>query len=317
MSHKLALVGAGHIGGTVAHLAAREGVSAISLYDIQGSMAQGKALDLMQAGAVEGYEAVITGGDDDTLIKDADVVIVTAGLPRKDGMSRDDLLQKNCAIIKKVGLMIKKHAPHAFVIVVTNPLDAMVWVMREVTGFAHQRVVGMAGILDEARFAHFLSDALGIAKKDIQGMILGGHGDLMLPLPRYTSIRGIPLERWIEMGLLSQKTLDAIIMRTRMGGGEIVRLLGIGSAYYAPAAAALSMAHAFIRDEKKLFTAAAWLNDMYDTTDIYAGVPVIIGKNGVEQIIELKLTRQEHEEFQQSLAQVRELIDSAKVILQG
>lgn len=312
---KLALVGAGQIGGTLAHLAAQDVFDEIALYDIAGDMARGKALDLMQAGAVEGFEARIRGGDEDSLVRDADVVIVTSGLPRKPGMSRDDLIESNCAIIKKVGALIKKQAPRAFVIVVTNPLDVMVWVMRQVTGFPHAQVVGMAGVLDSARFAHFLSAALGIAKNDISCTVLGGHGDLMVPLIGYSSVGGVSLDEWVCSGRLPQDVLDGIIERTRGGGGEIVKLLGTGSAFYAPAASALRMARAFVRDEKRLLTAAAWLRDAYGERDVYAGVPVTIGAGGVEQIVQLSLSDSEQAEFQQSVAAVRELVAVAEKML--
>jgi malate dehydrogenase len=309
---KIALLGAGNIGGTLAHLALLKRLGSVVLFDIVPGLAQGKALDLCQSMGLEGGSASLVGTDCISDISCADVVIVTAGFPRAPGMSRDDLLEKNASVIKSLGYEIKEHAPQAFVIVVTNPLDAMVWVMKEATGFPPERVVGMAGILDSARFRSFLSEALGIAVCDIESMVLGGHGDLMVPLPRYTTISGIPLTEFVERGALSAERLEAIVDRTRKGGGEIVALLKAGSAFYTPASAALLMAESYLYDKKRLLPCAAWLDGPYGVNQVYAGVPITIGRGGVEKIWQLNLTEAELSLFHASIEGVKELIQQLK-----
>ncbi len=310
---KIALIGAGNIGGTLAHLACLKGLGDVVLFDIVEGMPQGKALDIAQSAAVEGFDAKLTGTNDYADIKGADVVIVTAGVPRKPGMSRDDLVEINTKVIKSVGENIKQYAPNAFVIVITNPLDAMVWVMREVTGFKHSKVVGMAGVLDSSRFSRFLADALNVSIQDITTFVLGGHGDTMVPLVRYSTVAGIPIPDAVERGWISQADLDAIVKRTRGGGGEIVALLGNGSAFYAPASSAIQMADAYLNDRRKVLPCAAWLDGEYGVKGLYVGVPTILGKNGVEQIVEIELNADEQEMFDHSVNAVKELCDSIKL----
>lgn len=309
---KIALVGSGNIGGTLAHLIAYKELGDVVLIDVAEGLPQGKALDLAQSAAIEGFSATITGGNDYALLKDADVVIVTAGLARKPGMSRNDLLTINTKIITDVAHHIKLHSPHAFVIVVTNPLDAMVWVMRDQTGFPHHRVVGMAGVLDSGRFRCFLAEALKVSPADIQTFVLGGHGDSMVPLPRYTSVAGIPLPDLIALGHISQDHVDQLVDRTRNGGAEIVNLLKTGSAFYAPATAAIAMAESYLKDQKRILPCAAWLTGQYGITDMYVGVPVVIGNQGVEKIIEFDLTSSEQEAFRKSVDSVKALISEIK-----
>jgi malate dehydrogenase len=296
-------------------LAAQKDLGDIVLVDVAGGTAAGKALDLSQTGAVEGFSGTLTGGDDYNLIAGADVVIVTAGLPRKPGMSRDDLIGINTGIIKSVGENIKKHAPNAFVIVITNPLDVMVWVMQQVTGFAHNRVVGMAGVLDSARFRTFLAMELKTSTKDVYAYVLGGHGDTMVPLVHASNVAGVSLPNLVKAGRLSQEKLDQIVQRTRDGGAEIVKLLGNGSAFYAPAASAISMAEAYLRDEKRVMPCAAHLNGEYGLKDLYVGVPVVIGAGGVEKIVELSLSPEEKTMFDASVNAVKGLMDVTKPIL--
>jgi malate dehydrogenase len=305
---KIALVGSGNIGGTLAHLLALKGLGDVVLVDVMEGLPQGKALDLAQSMAVEGNATSITGGNDYALIKDADVVIVTAGLARKPGMSRNDLLAINARIISEVGAHIKNHCPKAFVIVVTNPLDAMVWVMGKASGLPHNRVVGMAGVLDSGRFRCFLAEALGVSPADIQTFVLGGHGDAMVPLPRYTSVAGIPLPDLIVKGWISQSQVDAIVDRTRNGGAEIVNLLKTGSAFYAPASSAVAMAESYLKDQKRILPCAAWLTGQYGVKDMYVGVPAVIGSNGVEKIVEFDLSPSEQEAFAKSVEDVKSLI---------
>ncbi|MBC6497502.1 MAG: malate dehydrogenase [Alphaproteobacteria bacterium GM7ARS4] len=312
---KIALVGAGNIGGTLAHKVALEHLGDIAIIDVAEGVAQGKALDLSQAGSISGYDTRITAGKDYGLMEGADAVIVTAGVPRKPGMSRDDLVEVNTKITKQVAEGIKRYASDAFVVMVTNPLDAMVWVMRHVSGLPSSKVVGMAGILDAARFTHFLSEACGVSKASIHAMVMGGHGDTMVPLARYTTIGGVPLSQWISMGVLTDKQRDDIIQRTRDGGAEIVSLLGSGSAFYAPAVAALSMVKAYLFDEKRVVPCAAWMDGSYGVKDIYAGVPVVIGAGGVEKIIEYALDEQEKAQFAHSVKAVQEITDSARKVL--
>jgi malate dehydrogenase len=310
---KIALIGAGNIGGTLALLAASKNLGDVVLVDVAEGIPQGKALDLAQAGSVEGFSYSITGSNDYKAIKGADVCIVTAGLARKPGMSRDDLILTNTTIISKVAKEIKKHAPNAFVIVVTNPLDAMVYVMQKVTGFKPNKVVGMAGVLDSSRFQLFLAQKLGVSGKDIKTFVLGGHGDTMVPMVNYTSIAGIPLPQWVKNKKLSQKDLDAMVARTAGGGGEIVALLKTGSAFYAPASSAISMAASYLRDEKRLLPCAAYCNGEYGAKKLYVGVPAIIGAKGVEQIVEVDLTAAEKKMLSNSIKAVQELCKVTKV----
>jgi len=309
---KIALIGAGNIGGTLAHLAAMKNLGDIVLVDVAEGVPQGKALDMAQSAGVEGFSTRISGSNDYSAIKGADVCIVTAGVARKPGMSRDDLLNINTDIVKKVGAGIKEHAPNAFVIVVTNPLDAMVWVMQQATGFKPNKVVGMAGVLDSSRFALFLSEALGVAIEDVNAFVLGGHGDTMVPLVRYSTVAGIPVPDLVKKGWIKQEALDKIVQRTRDGGAEIVALLKTGSAFYAPASSAIAMAESYLRDKKRVLPCAAYLQGEYGVSDLYVGVPVVIGKNGVERIVEIDLTAEEHKAFLSSAEAVRGLIDAIK-----
>ena len=310
---KIALIGAGQIGGTLAHLASLKNLGDVVLFDVMEGTPQGKALDMAQSGSVERFGNSISGANDYSAIKDADVCIVTAGLPRKPGMSRDDLVAINTDIVKKVAAGIKEHAPNAFVIVITNPLDAMVWVMQQATGFKPNKVVGMAGVLDSARFSLFLSDALNIAVEDITTFVLGGHGDDMVPLTRFATVAGIPLPEVVKMGWIKQAEVDAIVDRTRKGGGEIVGLLKTGSAFYAPASSAIAMAEAYLFDQKRILPCAAHLNGEYGVKGLYVGVPVILGAGGVEKIVEVELTAAEEEMFEKSVAAVKGLCAGIKL----
>ncbi len=307
---KISLVGAGNIGGTLAHLAALKNMADVVLLDITEGVPQGKALDLSQSGAVENFIPNVTGTNDYADIENSDVVIVTAGLARKPGMSRDDLIAINTKIITSVAENIKQYAPDAFVIVITNPLDAMVWVMKEVTGFNPKKVVGMAGVLDSGRFAEFLAKQLNVSVENINAFVLGGHGDSMVPITKYTTVSGIPLPEIIKMGWMTQAELDAIIERTRFAGGEIVKLLGTGSAYYAPASSAIEMAECYLMDKRKITPCAAWLTGEYGVNDLYVGVPAIIGENGVEQVVEIELTAEERKGFDASVQAVKDLTGS-------
>jgi malate dehydrogenase len=311
---KIALIGAGMIGGTLAHLAAIREMGDIVLFDVAEGMPQGKALDLAQAGPVEGYDAVLTGTQDYSDIAGADVCIVTAGVARKPGMSRDDLLGINLKVMKAVGEGIRTHAPDSFVICVTNPLDAMVWALREFSGLAHERVVGMAGVLDSARFRHFLAEEFKVSVEDVTAFVLGGHGDTMVPVPAYSAVAGIPVPDLIKMGWSTQERIDAIVQRTRSGGGEIVALLKTGSAYYAPATSALAMAESYLKDKKRLLPAAAYLQGQYGVNDLYVGVPVVIGAGGVERIVEIELDESAKANFQVSVDAVKELLEACKKI---
>jgi len=311
---KIALIGAGMIGGTLAHLAAIREMGDIILVDVAEGIPQGKALDLAQAGPVEGYDALLTGTQDYADIEGADVCIVTAGVARKPGMSRDDLLGINLKVMKAVGEGIKAHAPDSFVICVTNPLDAMVWALREFSGLPHERVVGMAGVLDSARFRHFLAEEFKVSVEDVTAFVLGGHGDTMVPVPAYSAVAGIPVPDLIRMGWSTQERIDAIVQRTRSGGGEIVGLLKTGSAYYAPATAALAMAESFLKDKKRLLPAAAYLQGQYGVDDLYVGVPVVIGAGGVERIVEIELDETAKANFQVSVDAVKELLVACKGI---
>jgi malate dehydrogenase len=307
--NKIALVGAGQIGGTLALLAGQKNLGDVVLIDIAEGTAKGKALDLAQLSPVEAFDCAYQGGSDYVLAKDADVVIVTAGLPRKPGMSRDDLIGINKGIIKAAGEQIKKYAPNAFVIVVTNPLDVMVGEMQKVTGFDPKKVVGMAGVLDSARFRWFLAEEFGVSVEDVTAFVLGGHGDTMVPLIRYSTVAGIPLPDLIKQGWSTQEKVDAIVARTRNGGGEIVQLLGNGSAFYAPAASAIAMAESYLQDKKRLIPCAAQLNGEYGVKGIYIGVPVIIGKNGVEKIVEVEFNAEEKTMFDASVKAVQDLVE--------
>jgi malate dehydrogenase len=307
---KIALIGAGMIGGTLAHLAALKELGDVIMFDIAEDMPQGKALDISQSNAVDGSDTIIMGTNDYADIAGADVCIVTAGVPRKPGMSRDDLIDINTKIVTSAARGIKQHAPNAFVIVITNPLDAMVWVMREQTGFDHKKVCGMAGVLDSSRFSYFLAEELGVSMKDITTFVLGGHGDTMVPVVQYSAVAGIPLPELIKMGWLDQETLDAMVERTRMGGGEIVKLLKTGSAYYAPAASAIAMAESYLKDQKRILPCAAYLTGEYDIEDLYVGVPAVIGANGVEKIVEIHLDDVAQKQFDASVQAVRELVGS-------
>jgi malate dehydrogenase len=311
---KIALVGAGQIGGTLALLAGLKELGDIVLFDVIEGVPQGKALDLVEASPVEGFDAKITGGNDYSVIAGADVVIVTAGVPRKPGMSRDDLIGINAKVVATVGENIKKHCPNAFVITITNPLDVMVWVMREACGLPHNRVVGMAGVLDSARFRYFLAEDMGVSVQDVSAFVLGGHGDDMVPLIRYSTVAGIPLPDVIKMGWTTQERIDKIVQRTRGGGGEIVNLLKTGSAFYAPAASAIAMAESYLRDQKRVLPCAAYLTGQYGVKDLYVGVPVVIGAKGVERIVEIALNPEEKAMFEKSVASVRSLVEAAKKI---
>lgn len=311
---KIALIGAGNIGGTLAHLAAQKELGDIVLFDVVEGIPQGKALDLSQCGPVEGFDAKITGTNDYADIAGADVVIVTAGVPRKEGMSRDDLLGINLKVMKAVGEGIKANCPGAFVICITNPLDAMVWALREYSGLPHTMVVGMAGVLDSARFSTFLAWEFGVSVRDVSSFVLGGHGDTMVPVAEYSTVKGIPVPDLIKMGRSTQERIDAIVKRTAGGGGEVVKLLKTGSAFYAPAASAIAMAESFLGDQKRVLPCAAHLTGQYGVDQLYVGVPVVIGAGGVEQVIEIALTDQAKAGLQVSIDAVKELLVACKGI---
>src|SRR6478736_2232778 len=309
---KIALIGGGQIGGTLAHLAALKELGDVVIFDIAEGLPQGKALDLSQSGPVDGFNAKLSGTNSYTDIAGADVVIVTAGVPRKPGMSRDDLLGINLKVMSAVGEGIKTHAPNAFIICITNPLDAMVWALRQFCGLPHHKVVGMAGVLDSARFRHFIAEELAVSVEDVSAFVLGGHGDTMVPMPRFSTVAGIPLPELVKMGWIKQDRLDAIIQRTRDGGAEIVALLKTGSAFYAPATAAIEMAQSYLRDKKRVLPVAAYVNGPYGIQDLYVGVPVVIGEKGVEKILELELTADERAALMKSADAVHGLIDACK-----
>ncbi|HTQ13884.1 MAG TPA: malate dehydrogenase [Rhizomicrobium sp.] len=309
---KIALIGGGQIGGTLAHLVALKELGDVTMFDIVEGLPQGKTLDIAQAGPIEGYDAVLRGTNSYADIAGADVVIVTAGVPRKPGMSRDDLIGINLKVMAAVGDGIKNHAPHAFVICITNPLDAMVWALRQFSGLPHNKVVGMAGVLDSARFRHFLAEELKVSVEDVSAFVLGGHGDTMVPMPRFSTVAGIPLTELVRMKWIEQATLDRIVQRTRDGGAEIVGLLKTGSAYYAPATAAIEMAQSYLRDKKRVLPVAAYVNGPYGIKDLYVGVPAVIGENGVERIVELALTDEEKSQLAKSADSVKGLIDACK-----
>jgi malate dehydrogenase len=312
---KIALVGAGNIGGTLAHLIGLKELGDVVLFDIAEGIPQGKGLDIAESTPIEGCDAAYSGANDYSAIAGADVVIVTAGVPRKPGMSRDDLIEINAKVMASVGKGIKENCPDAFVICITNPLDAMVWVLREVSGLPHNKVVGMAGVLDSARFRYFLSEEFNVSVKDVTAFVLGGHGDTMVPLTRYSTVAGIPLPDLVKMGWTSQEKLDQIVQRTRDGGAEIVGLLKTGSAFYAPAAAAVQMAESYLKDQRRLLPCAAWVDGQYGLDGIYVGVPVIVGAGGVEKVVEIELSEAEAAEFNNSVDSVRGLLAKSKELM--
>jgi len=311
---KIALIGAGNIGGTLAHLAAQKELGDVVLFDVVEGVPQGKALDLAQCGPVEGFDTKITGTNDYADIAGADVIIVTAGVARKPGMSRDDLLGINLKVMKAVGEGIKNNAPDAFVICITNPLDAMVWALREFSGLPHNKVVGMAGVLDSARFSTFLAWEFGVSVKDVNTFVLGGHGDTMVPVVEYSTVNGIPIPDLVKMGLSTQERIDSIVQRTRSGGGEIVGLLKTGSAYYAPATSAIAMAEAYLGDQKRIMPCAVYVDGKYGLDGLYVGVPVVIGAGGAEEVIEIALDDEGKANFAVSVEAVKELLVACKAI---
>ena len=312
--NKIALIGAGNIGGTLAQLAASKELGDVVLFDVVEGVPEGKALDLAQCGPVEGFDAKLKGTNDYADIAGADVCIVTAGVARKPGMSRDDLLGINLKVMKAVGEGIKQHAPGAFVICITNPLDAMVWALREFSGLPHHMVVGMAGVLDSARFRHFLAEEFNVSVQDVTAFVLGGHGDTMVPVVEYSTVAGIPIPDLIKMGWSTKERIDAIVDRTRKGGGEIVALLKTGSAYYAPATSGIEMAEAYLKDKKRLLPCAVHLSGQYGVDDLYVGVPCVIGAGGVERVVEIELNAEAKANFQKSVDAVKELLVACKGI---
>ena len=311
MRNKIALIGSGNIGGTLAHLAAIKELGDVTLFDIAEGIPQGKSLDLAQSGPVEGFDSKMVGTNDYKDLKDSDVVIVTAGVARKPGMSRDDLVEINTKVMKQVGQGIKENCPKAFVICITNPLDAMVGVLQRASGLPTNMVAGMAGVLDSARFRHFLAEEFNVSVSDVTAFVLGGHGDTMVPLARYSAVAGIPVPDLVKMGWSTQEKIDQIVQRTRDGGAEIVGLLKTGSAFYAPASSAIEMAESYLKDKKKLLPCAAYVDAHYGLDGLYVGVPVIIGKNGVERIVEISFTSDEKNMFNNSVSAVRQLNDVA------
>ena len=311
MRNKIALVGSGNIGGTLAHLAAIKELGDVTLFDIAEGIPQGKSLDLAQSGPVESFDIKMIGSNDYKDLKDSDVVIVTAGVARKPGMSRDDLVEINTKVMKQVGKGIKDNCPKAFVICITNPLDAMVGVLQRASGLPTTMVVGMAGVLDSARFRHFLAEEFDVSVSDVTAFVLGGHGDTMVPLARYSAVAGIPVPDLVKMGWSTQEKIDQIVQRTRDGGAEIVGLLKTGSAFYAPASSAIEMADSYLKDKKKLLPCAAYVDGHYNLNGLYVGVPVIIGKNGVERIVEISFTSEEKDMFNHSVSAVKQLNEVA------
>ena len=311
---KISLIGAGQIGGTLAHLIAIKELADVVLFDIDEGVAKGKALDIAQSLAVDGYNVKLSGTNNYEETKDSDVIIITAGVPRKPGMSRDDLLGTNLKIIKQVADGIKDTSPNAFVICITNPLDVIVMALQKYSNFPKEKVIGMAGILDTSRFKHFIAEELNLEIKNVNSFVLGGHGDTMVPVPNRTTINNRPLSDFIKDGSTTQERIDNIIDRTRKGGAEIVKFLKTGSAFYAPAASGVAMAEAYLKNQKKTLPCAAYLNGEYGIKDLYVGVPVIIGEKGIEKIIELKLDSEEQKSFQTSIDAVRELFNAAKKI---
>ena len=311
---KIALIGAGQIGGTLALLAATKELGDVVLFDIMDGVAAGKALDLSQSGPVEGFNSTLKGTTEYKDIEGADVVIVTAGVPRKPGMSRDDLLEINLKVMEQVGAGLAKYAPNAFVICITNPLDAMVWALQKFSGLPTNKVVGMAGVLDSARFRHFLAEEFGVSVEDVTAFVLGGHGDDMVPLTRYSTVAGVPLTDLVKLGWTTQEKLDAMVERTRKGGGEIVNLLKTGSAFYAPAASAIAMAESYLKDKKRVLPCAAYLSGEYGVDGLYVGVPVVIGENGVERVLEVTFNDDEKAMFEKSVGAVKGLIAACQGI---
>ena len=311
---KIALIGGGQIGGTLAHLAGLKELGDIVIFDIVDGIPQGKALDLAESSPVSGFDAALKGTKSYAAIRGADVVIVTAGVPRKPGMSRDDLIEINLKVMRQVGEGIKKYAPKAFVICITNPLDAMVWALQKFSGLPKNKVVGMAGVLDAARFRYFLAEEFNVSVRDVTAFVLGGHGDTMVPSVRYSTVAGIPLPDLVKMKWTTQKRIDEIVQRTRDGGAEIVALLKTGSAFYAPAASAIEMAEAYLKDQKRVLPCAAHLNGEYGQKNIYVGVPVVIGEKGVERVVEIKLDAAERAGFRKSVKAVQGLLDACRKI---
>ena len=309
---KIALIGGGQIGGTLAHLVALKELGDVVMFDIAEGLPQGKSLDLSQAGPIDGFNAKLKGTNDYADIKGADVVIVTAGVPRKPGMSRDDLIGINLKVMAAVGEGIKANAPDAFIICITNPLDAMVWALRQFSGVPHNKIVGMAGVLDSARFRHFLADELNVSVEDVSAFVLGGHGDTMVPMPRFSTVAGISLPELVKMGWIKQDRLDQIVQRTRDGGAEIVGLLKTGSAYYAPATSAIQMAESYLKDQKRVLPCAVHVDGAYGIKDLYVGLPVVIGEKGVERVVELDLTGEEKAGLAKSADAVKGLIDACR-----
>ncbi len=311
---KIALIGSGQIGGTLAHLIGLRELGDVVMFDIAEGTPQGKSLDIAQSSPVDGFDARMSGANSYEAIEGASVCIVTAGVPRKPGMSRDDLLGINLKVMEQVGSGIKKYAPNAFVICITNPLDAMVWALQKYSGLPRNMVVGMAGVLDSARFRYFLADEFNVSVEDVTAFVLGGHGDTMVPLTRYSTVAGIPLPDLVKMGWTTDKRLDDIVIRTRNGGAEIVNLLKTGSAFYAPASSAIAMAESFLKDKKRVLPCASYLNGEYGVKDMYVGVPVVIGAKGVERVVEIELSSSEREMFDKSADSVLQLVEACKKI---
>ncbi len=314
---KIALIGAGMIGGTLAHLIGLKELGDVVVFDILEGMPQGKSLDIAESSPVDGYDCNLKGTNDYLDIQDADVVIVTAGVPRKPGMSRDDLLEINLKVMEQVGAGIKKYAPNAFVICITNPLDAMVWALHRITGLPRNMVVGMAGVLDSSRFRYFLASEFDVSVEDVTAFVMGGHGDTMVPLPRYSTVAGIPLPDLIKMRWITQERLNEIVQRTRDGGAEIVGLLKTGSAFYAPAASAIAMAESYLKDKKRVLPCAAYLNGEYGVKGLYIGVPVVISSKGVERVVEIELNSHERADFTRSVGAVQSLVEACLRIAPG
>jgi malate dehydrogenase len=311
---KIALIGSGQIGGTLAHMIGLKELGDVVMFDVAEGVPQGKSLDIAQSSPVAGFDARLSGTNSYEAIEGAAVCIVTAGVPRKPGMSRDDLLGINLKVMEQVGAGIKKYAPNAFVICITNPLDAMVWALQKCCGLPKNMVVGMAGVLDSARFRYFLADEFNVSVEDVTAFVLGGHGDTMVPLPRYSTVAGIPLPDLVKMGWTTDKRIEDIVTRTRNGGAEIVNLLKTGSAFYAPATSAIAMAESYLKDKKRVLPCAVWLNGEYGKKDLYVGVPVVIGTKGVERIVEIELTGGERDMFEKSADAVQTLVDACKKI---
>ena len=312
--NKISLIGAGYIGGTLAHLIGLKQLGDVNLVDITKGIPQGKALDIAESSPVEGFDASMVGSNNFSIIKNSDVIIVTAGSPRKPGMSRDDLIEINLKVMKSVGEAIKKYSPNSFVICITNPLDAMVWALREYSGLTANKVVGMAGVLDSARFRYFIAKELNVSVEDVSAFVMGGHGDTMVPLGRFSTVGGIPIPDLVKMKMIENKKIEEIVNRTRNGGGEIVGLLKTGSAFYAPASSALLMAESYLKDKKRILPAAVLLKGEYGVKNLYIGVPVIIGRKGVEKVIEIKLNSAERKMLRKSVSSVRKLVDAVKKI---